>query len=340
MKEPSASVGLEDLSERPDLGDVYDGVRRELDRVEERLRVFTTSSNRLVSEINNYLFQKKGKRIRPALLIICAKLAGYQGEEHVESAALVEFVHTASLIHDDIIDKADVRRGTDSVHARWGANVSVLLGDYLYIKSIALALRTSYPQIIRILTETSAEMIEGELEEFRMSGNLALTEKEYLGIIRNKTASLFAAACRIGGVLGQTPPDRLEAMAAYGENLGMAFQIVDDLLDFQGDGPRLGKPILSDIREGRITLPLIYSLNNNGHHNALRLRELLEEKSSADKSRSEILDTVRNNGALDCSFERAREYSLRCREVLEDFPPSPHRDALSTLAEFVLVRDK
>lgn len=333
----SAADGL--LSRRRDLLDVYTHIQSELDRVEEKLQVFTSSENRLVSEISGYLFKKKGKRIRPALLILSSRLLGYRGEEHIQAASLVEFVHTASLIHDDIIDKAELRRGMDSVHARWGANVSVLLGDFLYIKTIGLALGSAYPQIVRILTDVSTRMIEGELDEYRRSGDLSLSEREYLGIIHDKTAVLFAAACQMGGVLAGATPERQEALAGYGVNLGMAFQIIDDLLDFKGDQDHLGKPVLSDIREGRITLPLIYTVNSDGRHNSVRLRSLLEDKALGEATQQEILDLVRGNGALDYTFERAREYSLRAREIMDAFPASAHRDALGALAEFVLMRE-
>ena len=339
MKEPTTSAAGELLSGRRDLMDVYLHIQAELGRVEEKLQVFTASENRLISEINGYLFKKKGKRIRPALLILSSRLLGYRGEEHIQAASLVEFVHTASLIHDDIIDKADRRRGVDSVHARWGANVSVLLGDFLYIKTIGLALGSSYPQIVRILTDVSTRMIEGELDEFRRSGDLSLSERDYLAIIHDKTAVLFAAACRLGGVIAGATPEQEEALGDYGLSLGMAFQIVDDLLDFMGDQDHLGKPVLSDVREGRITLPLIYTINSDGHHDGLRLRALLEDKTLPEETQREILAMVRGNGALDYTFQRAQEYSLRARQIISSFPGSAHRDALDLLAEFVLVRE-
>jgi len=339
MKEPNTAPASVLLSGRRDLVDVYTHIQAELGRVEEKLQVFTSSANRLVSEINGYLFKKRGKRIRPALLILSSRLLGYGGEDHIQAASLVEFIHTASLIHDDIIDKADLRRGVDTVHARWGSNVSVLLGDFLYIKTIGLALGSAYPQIVRILTDVSTRMIEGELDEFRRSGDLSLSEREYLGIINDKTAVLFAASCRIGGVLAEALPEQQEALAAYGLNLGLAFQIIDDLLDFKGSRDRLGKPVLSDIREGRITLPLIYSINSDGRRNGLRLRALLEDKSLREETQREILDIVRANGALDYTFRRAQEYSLRAREIMSGFPASAHREALSLLTDFVLMRE-
>lgn len=339
MKNSVTSAAAELLSRRRDLRTVYAHIQPELDRVEEKLQVFTFSENRLVAEISGYLFKKKGKRIRPAILILSSRLLGYDGEEHIQAASLVEFVHTASLIHDDIIDKADLRRGIDSVHARWGPNISVLLGDFLYIKTIALALGSAHPEIVRILTDVSTRMIEGELDEFRRSGDLSLAESDYLRIIHDKTAVLFAAACRIGGVLAGAAPEQQQALGDYGLSLGMSFQIVDDLLDFQGDPDHLGKPILSDIREGRITLPLIYTINSDGRQNGLRLRALLQDKALSKETRRQILDIVNGNGALEYTSKRAEEYSLRAREIMGGFPPSPHREALGALAEFVLNRE-
>lgn len=327
------------LTARKDLGDVYQVIAEELDRVEESLRFFSSSSNQIVAEISSYLFQKKGKRIRPALVLLSSKLVHYQGTDHILMAALVEFIHTASLIHDDIVDNATMRRGRDSVHARWGPHISVLLGDYLYIKTLGLSLQSQHPQVIRVLTQISAEMIEGELTEYALSGNFDLGEQDYLDIIRKKTASLFGASCQIGGILGQATPEEEKWLVEYGQNLGMTFQIIDDLLDFCGDEKKMGKPILSDLIEGRITLPLIYTLNQDGLRNQKRLRDLLTA-NQAEKCREEILGMVNSNGALEYTYKKAEEYSLRSREILSRFPASAHRDALNLLSEFVLTRDK
>ncbi|MEW5901594.1 MAG: polyprenyl synthetase family protein, partial [Acidobacteriota bacterium] len=287
-----------------------------------------------------YLFQKKGKRIRPALLILSSKLFNYAGDEHIQMAALIEFIHTASLIHDDIIDNADQRRGRDSVHARWGPNISVLLGDYLYIRTIGLSLQSRHPQIIRVLTDISARMIEGELTEYQMSGNVDMTEEEYFEIIDQKTASLFAAACQIGGVLGRSLPQEEAWLIEYGRNLGMTFQVIDDLLDFRGNEKDLGKPVLSDLREGRVTLPLIYSLRLDDAGTRVRLLKLLKRKALVRAARQEILDLIKANGALDYTYRRAEEFSRRARAAIAKFPASAHREALSLLAEFVLNREK
>jgi octaprenyl-diphosphate synthase len=327
------------LRQRKDLDAVYNQIQEDLGRVEESLKIFSSSPNRLISEIGTYLFQKKGKRIRPALLILCSKLLNYRGEEHIDMAALVEFIHTASLIHDDIIDNADLRRGRDSVHARWGPNISVLLGDYLYIKTIGMSQESSHPEVIRILTDVTARMIDGELTEYQMSGNLETAEKDYLDIIDKKTASLFSAACQIGAVLSRATWEQEKRLVGYGRNLGLAFQVTDDLLDFQGDESRLGKPILSDLSEGRITLPLIYALRSDGSENRDRLRTLLERKKLDRRSKKEILEIIKADGALDDGHRKAEEFSRRAREVVSGFPESTYREALSLLAEFILDRD-
>ncbi len=328
------------LAERRDLSDVYAHIKEELGRVEESLKTLCASPNPLISEINRYLFQKKGKRIRPALLILCSKLLRYRGDEHIYMAALVEFIHTASLIHDDIIDNAERRRGRDSVHTRWGPNVSVLLGDYLYIKTIGLSLESDYPGVVRILTDVSSRMIDGELNEYTRSGHLDTSETDYLEIINQKTASLFAAACQIGAVLGKATPEQERLLVDYGRDLGMTFQVIDDLLDFQGDADELGKPVLSDLSEGRITLPLIHSLRSDGPEGSRRLRTLMGKKKQSRESRKEILDIIRGNGALDYTFRKAEEFSLRARKHISLFPDSTHREALSLLAEFVLKRTR
>jgi len=317
---------------------LYKNIQKDLDKVEEKLRLFSYSSNALISEIGTYLFHKAGKRIRPALLVLSSKLFGYKGEKHHFWAALVEIIHTASLIHDDLIDNSKTRRGRQSVHTKWGPNITVLLGDYLYIKSIGLSLHNGHRKINRILADTSANMIEGELAEYYMSGNPDLNEEDYLEIIHKKTASLFSASCQIGGILGKASAEEEKHLADYGANLGMSFQITDDLLDFNGDEKILGKPILSDLSEGRITLPLIYTLNNDGKAQRAQIAKLLKKKTLEKNSRDEILQIVKANGALDYTYGKAKEFSRRSKEIISQFPRSCHRETLSLFAEFVLNR--
>jgi len=326
------------VEKSPGLRRLYNNIMKDLEEVEQELRLFSRSPNKLISDISTYLFQTNGKRIRPALLLLCSKLLGYKGKEHILMSTLVEAIHTASLIHDDIIDNSKIRRGRESIHARWGPNITVLLGDYLYIKALGLSLQSEHRQIIQILTSISARMVEGELTEYYLSGNLGLAEKDYLDIINKKTASLFSASCRIGGILGKASKKEENSLAEYGANLGMSFQIIDDLLDFTGDEKTLGKPILCDLSEGRITLPLIYTLNNDGRENKKRVIELLKQKNQGKESLEEILKIVKSNGALDYTHKKAEEFSHKSREIISQFPKSTHREALSLLSEFILKR--
>lgn len=326
------------LKKKPSLALLYKNIKGDLDNVEKTLQIFSRSSNPIISEISSYLFQKSGKRIRPALLILCAKLLGYSGQEHIRMSALVETIHTASLLHDDIIDHSDMRRGKETVHAKWGPNITVLLGDYLYIKTLGLSLESDSKNIVKILTDVSAEMIDGELFEYYMSGNLDIKEHEYLDILNKKTASLFAASCQIAGILGGASKEALNRLISSGRNLGMSFQLIDDLLDFSGDASVLGKPVLTDLSEKRITLPLIYTLKMGGTENRNRIATILKENTLSDSSTQEILNMVKSNGALEYTYKKAEEFALKSKELINVFPPSIYRDTLAMVSDFVLNR--
>ena len=340
MKDIINQVDKSQIKKIPYIQELYRDISRDLRDVEEKLKLFTMSPNKIISEISTYLFQSSGKRIRPALLILCAKLRGYKGKEHIIMSSLVETIHTASLLHDDIIDNSEVRRGRESVHSRWGPNITVLLGDYLYIKTISHSLESKHKQIVQILTDITSKMIEGELNEYYVSWNLDINENDYLDIINKKTASLFSASCRIGGILGMASEEEENALAEFGTNLGMIFQIVDDILDYTGDEHTLGKPVLSDLREGRITLPLIYTLNNDGKENRKRITKLLKEKELNTASLDQILNIIRSNGALDYSKKKAQEYSVHSKTLIQKMPPSIYRDALSLFPDYILNRNK
>jgi octaprenyl-diphosphate synthase len=328
------------VKENLSLNNLYRAILKELDEVEEQLHLFCDSPNKLISEISGYLFENSGKRIRPALLLLCSRLLGYKGKENILMSALVETIHAASLIHDDIIDNSDMRRGRESIHSRWGPNVTVLLGDYLYIKALGHSLQSEHRQITEILTRISAKMIEGELYEYCWSGNLELAEEDYLDIINKKTAALFSAACQIGGILGNASRREEYYLVDYGTSLGMSFQIIDDLLDFTGDEETLGKPVFSDLNEGRITLPLIYTMSHDGSSNQKRISELLRDDHLTRDSKDEILEIIKSNGALDYTYKKAEEFSNRSKEIISQFPESIHREALALIPEFILTRKK
>ena len=322
------------------MSSLYKEIRGDLDRVEDRLESWSRSANPLTAEISRYVLRKKGKRLRPALVLLTSRLFSPGSEESVFLASLVELLHTASLIHDDIVDNAGVRRGKTSAHAKWGPNITVLLGDYLYIKSIGLSLQSRHERVIRLLTDVSARMIEGELDEYALAGDLRITEDSYRDIVENKTAVLLGACCRIGAILGLASPEEEEAVGSYGLNLGLTFQIVDDLLDLAGDPAVLGKPVLTDLAEGRITLPLIRALQTGGRDGRERIKALVGRKDISVAERKELLDALAAGDALDYARARAAGYAERSLEAIDPFPESPTRETLIRLAVFGLTRKK
>jgi octaprenyl-diphosphate synthase len=323
-----------------DLSSLYKDIRSDLDRVEDRLESWSRSSNPLTAEISGYVLRKKGKRLRPALVLLSSRLFSPGSEESVFLASLVELLHTASLIHDDIVDNAGVRRGKESVHSKWGPNITVLLGDYLYIKSIGLSLQSRHERVIRLLAEISTRMIEGELDEYALAGDLRITEEQYLSIVENKTAVLFGACCRIGAVLGLASPEEEEAVAAYGLNLGKTFQIVDDLLDFTGNPRLLGKPTLSDLGEGRITLPVIRALKTGGPAGRQRIKSFVGRKDVPAEARRALVEDLAAGGAFTYAAGRAREFAEKSLESIHPFPETGPRETLIRLALYGLLRNK
>jgi octaprenyl-diphosphate synthase len=282
-----------------------------------------------------------GKRIRPAVLLLASRLTGYTGDRAVLNAAVIEFIHTATLVHDDIIDGAETRRGRLAAHSRWGSDVTVLAGDYLYIRSMAMALTQDTLEIVRLLCEATLRMIEGELYQLTKTGDAAISEEEHLEIIRRKTAYLFSGCAEIGGLLGACTPERQRALREYGFNLGIAFQIVDDLLDYTADESSLGKPIGGDLREGKVTLPIILLRDRAGADVTAMLHEIVATRSVTPESWRTIRDLLVRHGALDAAYERALDYATRARtELTRAFPPSPDRDSLVALADYVLGRDR
>ncbi|HXH06698.1 MAG TPA: polyprenyl synthetase family protein [Vicinamibacterales bacterium] len=322
-----------------DLAQIFEPIRRDLEAVEREFLRQVESRVGLIPEIARYIQTAGGKRIRPALLLMAARLAGYRGERAVLYASVVEFIHTATLVHDDIVDGADLRRGRLAVHSRWGNDVSVLLGDYLYIKSMALALTQDSLDIIRLLCDVTLRMIEGELYQLSKTGDVDLTEEEHLEIVRRKTAYLFGGCAQIGGILGGVGPEAERALRDYGFDLGIAFQLVDDLLDFTADAALLGKPVGGDLREGKVTLPVIYLLRRSNGAGDL-VRRIVRERAVDEETWREIRRLLVEHRALDAAFAKAAEHAERAKGHLAVFPPSPERDALQLLPDYVLARDR
>ena len=248
------------VEKTPALSQIFEPIRGDLELVDREFVRHVESQVAVIPQIGRYIQTSGGKRVRPAVLLMAARLGGYQGDRAVLYAAVVEFIHTATLVHDDIIDDSELRRGRLAVHSRWGNDITVLLGDYLYIKSMAMALTHDTLDIVRLLCDVTLRMIEGELFQLTKNGDADITEDEHFDIIRRKTAYLFGGCAQIGGMLGRVSSEHEKALQEYGFNLGIAFQVVDDLLDFTGDLAALGKPVGADLREGKMTLPLIHLL--------------------------------------------------------------------------------
>jgi octaprenyl-diphosphate synthase len=324
----------------PDLAQIFEPIRADLEQVDREFEHHLQSHVDLIPKIGQYIRTSGGKRIRPAVLLMASRLAGYTGDRGALYAAVVEFIHTATLVHDDIIDDSDLRRGRLAVHSRWGNDITVLLGDYLYIKSMALALSHDHLDIVRVLCDVTLRMIEGELYQLTKNGDADLTEDEHFDIIRRKTAYLFGGCAQIGGMLGKVTREREQALQEYGFNLGIAFQLVDDLLDFTGDLKALGKPVGADLREGKMTLPLIHLLQHDQGTAGKIVREIITSRSASDEQWEELLHLLREQRSIDYAYRCAVDFGERAKKPLYAFPPSSERDALLALPDYVLSRDR
>jgi octaprenyl-diphosphate synthase len=325
----------------PDLARILDPVRDSLAAVEREFARHLQSRVELIPQMGQYVQMSGGKRVRPAVLLMAARLCGYHGDRAVLNAAVVEFIHTATLVHDDIIDDAETRRGRITAHARWGSDITVLLGDYLYIRSMAMALTQDTLEVVRLLCDVTLRMIEGELYQLSKAGDINLTEDEHFEIIRRKTAFLFSGCAEIGGLLGECTPDQRVALRDYGLNLGTAFQIVDDVLDYTADERALGKPIGGDLREGKVTLPIILLLQRTGPDVAAVVQRVVTEGTVTPEAWQTIRDGMATHGVVDLAFARAVSHAEQAKRLLIDaFPPSPERDGLVALADYVIGRDR
>jgi octaprenyl-diphosphate synthase len=322
-----------------DLKEIVSLVEEDLARVEVLFAEQFRSDVALVAEIGRYVQDGGGKRIRPALLLLGCGLCGYRGERATVLASVVEFIHTATLLHDDIIDQATVRRGRSSVNSRWGNDITVLLGDFLYTKAMSTALSRDNLKILRLLSDVTLRMIEGQLLEIERNGDLKVSDAAHLDIIRRKTADLFSACLRIGAVLGEVGEEREAALASYGLNLGICFQMVDDLLDFTADEKVLGKPTANDLREGKLTLPVIFLLRRAGRAGADMVSAVLADRGFGRVTREDLVALARDHGALDEARALAERYAAMARQDLSAFGPSRYKEALMALPDFILARD-
>ncbi len=319
--------------------DVQALLAADLKRVEKAIATDSICSVEAVTAIGHHLQKSGGKRLRPALLLLSAGTCGYRGDAAIRLGAVVEIIHAATLVHDDVIDEAKVRRGQPSINQRWGNQASVLAGDWLYMQAFRLALAEGSLRILDILTRLTQRMVEGELIQLTWLGRIDIGEEDALEISRRKTACLFEACLQLGALLGEKNAQDEERLARYGLNAGLAFQIIDDLLDFTAPTERLGKPVVSDLREGKVTLPLVYALEGCDGTGRRKVETVLREKGFQSVAPEEIVALVRESGAVERARERAAWFVAEADRALEPFPDSTYKRALEALPQFILNRD-
>jgi len=319
--------------------EVFDLVRADLQKVEEEFCQQSISSVQPITEVGQYLRGSGGKRLRPALVLLSSKLCGFEGRAAIRLGTVVELIHTATLVHDDVIDEADTRRGHPSTNSRWGNHLSVLAGDWLYMQAFNIALAERNFRILDLFIAVTQAMIEGELLQLTWQRRIDASEDVYFELTYRKTAYLFSVCLRLGAVLGGKSVEEENQLGEYGHNLGLSFQLIDDLLDFTSSEEILGKPIGNDLREGKVTLPLIYLLQRCTHEEAQKVKSVLEEGGFNSLRFSEILELIDRYDTLRAARDKAQEFALKAKRSLATFPDTPYKDALRSLPDFMLDRE-
>jgi octaprenyl-diphosphate synthase len=318
--------------------EIYQLVVPELAQVEEELRGYTRSDIKPISQIGEYLLNAGGKRIRPALLLLTAKMLGAVSPSAIRLGAVIEFIHNATLVHDDIIDGADTRRGRPSANAHWGNSMTVLAGDWLYMQSFAVALGEKNLDVLNALIGITQKMVEGELLQLTLLGKSQTTQAQLLDIVERKTAYLFSGSMKLPALAAGLNHGAADRLSKIGMNLGMAFQLADDLLDLTSTKEVLGKPVVNDLKEGKMTLPVFFALSAGNPEDAAKVQKVLDERDFRSVDRQEILALVEKCDGLNRTRTLAREYASRATQMLQEFPPSIYRDAIIGIPEFILNR--
>jgi octaprenyl-diphosphate synthase len=322
---------------RAGLSEISKPIKTELDRFNELFKDSMKSKVGLVDLIARYIIRQKGKKIRPLLVLLSAKVAGGVNERTYRGAVLVELLHTATLVHDDVVDNADKRRSFWSINKIFKNKAAVLMGDYLLSRGLMIAVEGKDYDFLGVITDTVKRMSEGELLQIQKTRKLDIDEETYFKVISDKTASLLETCCEIGALSTSDNPEYYEAMKQFGEFVGIAFQIRDDILDYEGKAKLIGKPVGSDIKEKKITLPLIYSLKNVSNGEASDIKKMIKNGHSKE-SISQIIDFVRRNKGIEYAIDKAHSYSSKAKEALKIFPDSQSKIALEALVDFVIER--
>ena len=325
--------------------EIFGLIRGDLARIEKEICTDSISSVDAITAIGQYLQDSGGKRLRPALLLLAARACGDQdgkggaSDMAIRLGAVVELIHTATLIHDDVIDSADTRRGRPSTNSRWGNHISVLAGDWLYMQAFSLSLRERNFHILDLLTGLTQMMVEGELLQLDHLGKIHLTEDDYFDLINRKTACLFAVCARLGAVVAGASHQTEAGLGDYGWNIGMAFQLVDDILDFTSSAKKLGKPVGSDLREGKVTLPLILALEDATAAERSGVETVLRERTYQSVPLEAVLELIRKHHGVERVRQQAARFTEKAKESIAELPESPYKTALCSIPELIIDRD-
>ena len=315
---------------------IYDTVADDFSRVNDLIIKRLSSDVPLVEKIAQYIIESGGKRLRPLLVLLSSQAIGYKGDDHLKLAAVIEFLHTATLLHDDVVDTSDLRRGRSTANARWGNAPSVLVGDFLYARAFEMMVELQSLRIMSVLSRATAVIAEGEVMQLTNIKNPDLSESQYMEVIHNKTAMLFEAASHTGALLAGASNDQEIALRDYGKHLGLAFQLVDDVLDYRGDADAMGKNVGDDLAEGKTTLPLIYAMEKGVESERQLIRQAIR-KGGLDDLHA-ILQIVDRSGALEYTMAKAREQATLAAACLDALPASDHRNAMTLLADLAVSR--
>jgi octaprenyl-diphosphate synthase len=315
-------------------------IGEDLKNVELQFKKDLHSDVPLIRKVGEYVLASGGKRIRPALLLLSSKLCGYHGDRHVPLASVVEFIHTATLLHDDVVDNANIRRGKDSANSVWGNEASVLVGDFLFSKSFSLMVDSGNLQILKVLSGATTKIAEGEVLQLICTADLDMTEARYIEVVKSKTAVLISAACQAGAILGGVSPEREQAMADFGMDLGIAFQLMDDILDYVASEEQFGKSIGHDLEEGKITLPLIHTLLHCTPAEQEQIAAIINSDEFSKDDFQLIFALVNSYGGIDVTVTAAKGYIARCKASLDLFEDSPGKRALLEIADYVVTRER
>jgi octaprenyl-diphosphate synthase len=310
----------------------------DMQRVNELILSRAGSDVSMIPEVAHHLIESGGKRLRPMLTLAAARMSGYHGDSHVRLAASVEFMHTATLLHDDVVDESELRRGKAAARMVWGNQASVLVGDFLLGQAFKMKVEVGSLEALAILSDAAAVIAEGEVMQLSAAKNMATTEDEYLAVVKAKTAALFSAAAEVGPVIAGSGRSECAAFRSYGTNLGLAFQLIDDALDYGGTSAELGKRVGDDFREGKITLPVVLAYRRGSNDDREFWRRALEKGEIRDGDLDHAVGLMRSHRAIDDTVERARYFGSVARDALAPFPASPHKEALLEAVDFCISR--